>query len=77
MNRLPMAAAAAIFEHITGPVADNPHRLGKALNAPLTGLWSARREEYRILHTIDDEAQSVTIVAVRHRRDAYGLPTPH
>ncbi|MGH3787215.1 MAG: type II toxin-antitoxin system RelE family toxin [Pseudonocardiaceae bacterium] len=40
MNRLPLPAAAALFEHLTGPVADNPHRLGKQLDAPLNDLWS-------------------------------------
>ena len=29
MNRLPLSAATAMFEHLTGPVAENPHRLGK------------------------------------------------
>jgi hypothetical protein len=30
MNRLPLRAAVALFEHLTGPVADNPHRLGNS-----------------------------------------------
>lgn len=74
MNRLSVAIAVAVFEHITGPIADNPHRLGKPLDVPLDGLWSARRGEYRILYTIDDETRTIAIVAVRHRRDAYRPP---
>jgi mRNA interferase RelE/StbE len=71
MNRLPLAAATAMFEHLTGPVAENPRRLGKQLDAPLDKLWSTRRGEYRAIYAIDDEQYVVSIVAVAHRRDAY------
>jgi mRNA interferase RelE/StbE len=33
LSKLPLSAAAALQEHLTGPVAGNPHRLG----TPLTG----------------------------------------
>lgn len=72
MNRLPLPAAVALFEHLTGPVADNPHRLGKQLDAPLNDLWSTRRGEYRAIYSIDDK-RMVTVVAVAHRRDAYRM----
>ena len=42
MDRLPAAAAGALFEHLTGPVAENPYRLGKQLDAPLEELRSTR-----------------------------------
>jgi len=71
MNRLPSAAAAALFEHLSGPVAGNPYRLGKQLDAPLSELRSTRRGEYRALYVVDDEERVVTVVAVAHRRDAY------
>jgi mRNA interferase RelE/StbE len=34
LAKLPLAAATALFEHLTGPVAGNPFRLGKPLDAP-------------------------------------------
>jgi mRNA interferase RelE/StbE len=71
MNRLPPAAAVALFEHLTGPVAENPYRLGKQLDAPLEELRSTRRGEYRALYVVDDEERVVSVVAVAHRRDAY------
>ena len=37
-NRLPLPAATAMFEHLTGPVAENPRRLGKQLDSPLDNL---------------------------------------
>ncbi|MGI8310471.1 type II toxin-antitoxin system RelE family toxin [Saccharopolyspora hattusasensis] len=71
MNRLPLAAAMAMHDHLTGPVADNPHRLGKRLDEPLGNLHSTRRGEYRALYSIDDNEVTVTVVTVAHRRDAY------
>ena len=71
MDKLPLEAAVALFEHITGPVADNPRRLGKPLEAPYDGVWTTRRGDYRALYAIDDPANTVTVIAVAHRRDAY------
>src|SRR5215469_6143305 len=34
LGNLPLSAATALYEHLTGPVAQNPHRLGKPLDAP-------------------------------------------
>ena len=70
-DRLPPAAAVALFEHLTGPVAENRYRLGKQLDAPMEELRSTRRGEYRALYVVDDEERIVTVVAVAHRRDAY------
>ncbi|MGQ0777226.1 MAG: type II toxin-antitoxin system RelE family toxin [Pseudonocardiales bacterium] len=71
MNRLPEHVAAALFEHLTGALASNPHRLGKPLDKPYDGIWSTRRGEYRAFYTIDDDQNTISIVAVDHRRDAY------
>jgi mRNA interferase RelE/StbE len=71
LSRLPLSAATALYEHLTGPVARNPHRLGKPLDAPFEDVLSTRRGEYRALYTIDDHTRIVTVLAVTHRRDAY------
>ena len=68
---LPEAVALAAYEFIVGPVLDNPHRVGKRLHAPLEGLHSARRGTYRVIYRIDDENQTVSVVDIAHRRDAY------
>lgn len=34
LSNLPLSAATALYEHLTGPVAGNPRRLGKPLDAP-------------------------------------------
>jgi mRNA interferase RelE/StbE len=61
----------ALYEHLTGPVAGNPHRLGKPLDAPFDELRSTRRGDYRALYIVDGDQRIVTVVAVAHRRDAY------
>ncbi len=48
-EKLPESIAFAAFEFITGPLLDNPHRVGKQLMPPLDDRHSARRGTYRIL----------------------------
>jgi mRNA interferase RelE/StbE len=67
---LPAKAATAAHAFITGPLLDNPRRVGKPLNPPLDPAWSARRGDYRVLYLIDDAARTVEVTAVRHRSDA-------
>ena len=68
---LPEKVAAAAFEFITGPLLDNPRRVGKPLDPPMAPAWSARRGTYRILYRIDDTSDTVDVTAIRHRADAY------
>jgi len=70
---LPEAVALAAYEFIVGPLLDNPHRVGKRLHAPLEDRHSARRGTYRVIYRIDDEDQTVSVVDIAHRRDAYRL----
>jgi mRNA interferase RelE/StbE len=71
LSNLPLPAAFALYEHLTGPVAGNPRRLGKPLDAPFDDVLSTRRGDYRALYSVDDQARVVTVLAVAHRRDAY------
>jgi mRNA-degrading endonuclease RelE of RelBE toxin-antitoxin system len=68
---LPENVAAAAAEFITGPLPANPQRVGKRCFPPLESLWAARRGTYRILYAIDEDTDTVTVLDVRHRRDAY------
>ena len=68
---LPEKVASAAYEFITGPLLENPRRVGKPLRPPLAPAWSARRGSYRVLYLIDEAATVVTVTAVRHRADAY------
>ena len=68
---LPEKVAIAAYELITGPLLDDPHRVGKPLDAPMAPAWTARRGTYRILYVVDDSHRIVEVTAIRHRSDAY------
>ncbi len=68
---LPEKVAAAAYDFITGPLLDQPHRVGKPLNPPLAPAWTARRGSYRILYLLHEAEQVVEVTAIRHRSDAY------
>lgn len=70
-HELPAKVAAAAFEFVTGPLAENPRRLGKPLRTPLAPLYSARRGKYRVLYRIIDARVVIEVVTITHRRDAY------
>lgn len=70
-ERLPEAVAFAVIEFVTGPLLDNPRRVGAALRNELEGVWSARRGTFRVLYLIDDDHREVILLRVAHRRDAY------
>ena len=65
------SVAFAAYEFITGPLLDNPHRVGKLLRPPLDDRHSARRGTYRVIYRIDEEQRRVTVVGVFSRADAY------
>jgi mRNA interferase RelE/StbE len=68
---LPEAVGTAAFEFITGPLLEQPYRVGKRLLPPLDDRYSARRGTYRVIFRIDDAARVVTVVDIGHRRDVY------
>ena len=70
-ERLPEAVAGACVEFIFGALAEDPYRGGAPLRKPFDGQWRARRGEYRVRYRIDEHAQTVYVLDVDHRRDAY------
>ena len=71
LERLPEPVAAAVVEFLTGPLLDEPRRVGKPLMRQLAGYWSARRGAYRVVYAIDDESALVLVVRIEHRADVY------
>lgn len=71
LRTLPAKVAAACWEFIHGPLADNPQRVGKPLKAPLEGQHSARRGPYRVVYHIDDVDHIVAVVGIIHQAKAY------
>ncbi|MFN2346123.1 MAG: type II toxin-antitoxin system RelE/ParE family toxin [Dermatophilaceae bacterium] len=68
LTKLPEKVGTAVVELTYGTLANNPHRVGKALRFELDGAHTARRGDFRIVHRITDE---VTILAIEHRADVY------
>lgn len=70
-EKLPEAVAFAVIDFITGPLLENPKRVGAPLRGELEGIWSARRGTYRVLYRVDDDNREVIVLRVGHRRDIY------
>jgi mRNA-degrading endonuclease RelE of RelBE toxin-antitoxin system len=70
-ERLPESVARACYEFIRGPLAEEPRRVGAPLRTPFEGHWRARRGEYRVRYTIDEDSKQIHILDIDHRRDAY------
>ena len=75
LERLPEPVAAAVVEFLTGPLLEDPRRVGKPLVRQLAGYWSARRGAYRVVYAIEEAAGEpgglVLVVRIEHRADVY------
>ncbi|MBE0476187.1 MAG: type II toxin-antitoxin system RelE/ParE family toxin [Coriobacteriia bacterium] len=71
LERLPERLAAAMVEFMTGPLVEEPFRVGKPLRAELLGFLAARRGAYRIVYEVVEERSAVVVVRVEHRAHAY------
>jgi hypothetical protein len=57
--------AAGAVEFFAGPLATDPHRVGKRLDVPFDGAHSARlMREWRVLYVVDDEQSTVTVRSI-------------
>ena len=71
-DQLPPEVATAAAEFITGPLLNNPQRVGKPLGAELAGIFSARfGRDWRVLYEIDDIKHVVVVLDIRRRSTAY------
>lgn len=70
-EQLQHSVAVACVEFIYGPLAENPHRVGKQLRNELSGRYSARRGDFRVIYEVHDSTVTVRVIDARHRRDVY------
>ena len=70
-NDLPESVANAAIEFITGPLLENPQRVGKKLRGELEGRYAARRGAYRVVYRIDQSSRRVVVLRVEHRAEVY------
>lgn len=69
LDKIPERDFKAILDTVKN-LANTPRPKGveKIKNA---GLWRVRQGDYRIVYSIDDKQQIVTIVRIGHRREIY------
>lgn len=70
---LPPAVAWAAYVFITERLPANPYRLGGELTGPYQGTRSAHLGTYRVIYRINETATTITVLAIRLRRDVYGI----
>ena len=70
-ERLPEAVSTAVLNFITGDLLAAPRRVGKPLRRDLGGSYAARRGDYRVVYEIDEDARTVNVLDVGHRRIVY------
>lgn len=71
LQRLPDKIASACVVFIFGPLADNPHRVGKPLRGELAGSHSARRGDYRVVYSVREGKHLVEVEHIARRSDVY------
>jgi mRNA interferase RelE/StbE len=71
LNQLPGKIRDAAIQAMLGPISEHPRRIGKLLVGELTGLYSARRGDYRVIYEIDDDRKAAIVHRVQHRRVVY------
>jgi mRNA interferase RelE/StbE len=70
LRRLPRALFERVNERILALRDDSRPPGARKLAGALEG-WQVRVGDYRILYQVDDDAQTVTIVRVKGRREVY------
>lgn len=69
LDRLPKSDFQAVVEAIKElALTPRPRGVEKVKSA---GLWRIRQGDYRIIYSIDDNQQLVTVVRIGHRKEVY------
>lgn len=69
---IPRNVQRRILRAIESRLMTEPAKYGARLRRSLTGLWKLRVGDYRICYEIRE--RTVTVWAIRHRRDIYCDP---
>ena len=59
------------FLHERLLASPDPRTLGKALVGEMQGLWRYRIGDYRLICKIEDQAVTILVLEVGHRREIY------
>lgn len=73
LAQLPEKVVTAAAEFITGPLLDNPRRVGHPLRDEYAGQHSAHRgRDWRVRYWIGQDTHTVIVLDISHRSDTYG-----
>jgi len=70
-QELPLDVALEVWAFCTGPLRDDPRRVGKAPGRELPGYFSGRRGAYRVVCRVDEDCHAVHVVCIEHWADVY------
>ncbi len=70
LEDLPVELADRVLTRIE-KLMDNPRPRGATKLRGRKNLWRIRVGDYRVVYSIDDEAELIDITHIRHRRDVY------
>ncbi len=71
LEDLPNSLIKRIFTKIES-LADEPRPNRCRKLQGFKNLWRIKIGDYRVIYSIDDSSETIDIVAIRHRREAYG-----
>ncbi len=73
LKKLPTNDRRRILHYLNDRIAkdEDPRRYGHALSGPLSGLWSYRIGDYRLVVKIEDKTVTVVVLRVGNRREVY------
>lgn len=71
LAKLPPRVTEPLVAFIFGSLAEAPKTRGRPLRNELAGYWSARRGDYRIIYTIDDDQVLIYVIDVARRAHPY------
>lgn len=69
LDRATAKKVARCFQHLEQSPRSHPNI--KPLKGDFAGFYRFRTGDYRVLYTIDDNAQIVSILTIKHRSEAY------
>ncbi len=76
LQSVPPRVAEPLVAFIFGGLASNPRRRGRPLRRDLTGRWSARRGEFRIVYRLDERSNTMYILKIGTARTSTAARAP-
>lgn len=70
LKRIDVSNAVSILNDLN-KLYENPRQAGKSLKGEFKNKFRLRVGDYRVIYSVNDQENSVLIIAVGHRKDIY------